>query len=342
MPKKEISNRSLNNARTEKKGEFYTQLTDIEKELKFYKNYFKGKVVYCNCDDPRVSQFFNYFSSNFKHLKLKKLITTCYKNQDMDLFTRNKSQKAIFLEYDGNKNNDLVLDPKKIGIKYLNGDGDFRSEESIALLKQADIVVTNPPFYLFREYISQLFKYEKKFLIIGNINAVSNKEVAVLMKENKLWLGPSIHSGDREFQVPDDYPLEAANFRTDEKGNKYIRVKGVRWFTNLDHEERHKPLILYKKYYSNKKEYPKFDNYNAINVNFVKDIPKDYEGAMGVPLTFMDKYNPEQFEIISCNSIKTNKKINDKEHGLIKDKDSAINGKPTYVRIVIKNKILEK
>jgi hypothetical protein len=178
----------------------------------------------------------------------------------------------------------------------LHGNGDFRSEECIELLKQADIVVTNPPFSLFREYVAQLIKYDKKFLIIGNVNAVTYKEIFKLIKENTLWIGPSIHSGDREFGVPADYPLNAAGYRVDEEGNKFIRVKGVRWFTNLDYKERHEDLVLCKQY--NEKEYPIYDNYNAINVNKTKDIPMDYDGVMGVPITFLDKYNPDQFEII--------------------------------------------
>ena len=218
-----------------------------------------------------MSHFFHYFSYNFKSLGLKKLITTCYKNQDMELFSRNDSEQAIYLEYNGDKNGKNVPDPKEIGIKYLKGDGDFRNEESIELLKQADIVVTNPPFSLFREYVAQLVAHDKKFVIIGNVNAITYKEVFQLIKDDKLWLGPSIHSGDREFGVPDDYPLNAASFRVDDAGKKYIRVKGVRWFTNFDFKERHEDMILYKPYST--EEYLKFDNYDAINVDKTKDIP---------------------------------------------------------------------
>lgn len=291
-----IKNKDLRKAKRNKKDEFYTMLTDIEKEMRHYKEHFKDKAVYCNCDDPRVSNFFHYFSYNFKQLGLKKLITTCYKNQNMDLFSMNDSEQAIYLEYEGEKNGGNVPTPEQIGIKHLKGDGDFRSEECIELLKQADIVVTNPPFSLFREYVAQLIEYDKKFIIIGNVNAITYKEIFKLIKDNNLWLGPSIHSGDREFGVPDDYPLRAAGCRKDEKGRKFIRVKGVRWFTNLDYTERHEDLILYKNY--SPEEYPKYDNYDAINVDRVADIPVDYEGYMGVPITFMDKYNPEQFEII--------------------------------------------
>ena len=290
------SNNNLHKAKDSKKDEFYTQLSDIENELKHYKTHFKDKIVYCNCDDPRVSNFFQYFSYNFEALGLKKLITTCYKNQDAELFSQNESEQAIYLEYEGDKNGNQVPDISEIGIRSLSGDGDFRSAECIELLKQADIVVTNPPFSLFREYVAQLIKYEKKFIIIGNLNAVTYKDIFKLVKENKLWFGKSIHSGDREFRVPNDYPLNAAGSRTDDDGNKYIRVKGVRWYTNLDYLERHEDLLLFKEY--TPEEYPTYDNYDAINVDVTKHIPKDYNGAMGVPITFLDKYNPEQFEII--------------------------------------------
>lgn len=312
-----MANKNLQQAKKNKNDEFYTQLVDIEKELKHYKDYFKGKTVLCNCDDPRVSNFFHYFSYKFEDLGLKKLITTCYKNQNFDLFSQNDSEKAIYLIYEGNKQNGKIPDIKDIGIKKLKGDGDFRSQECIELLKQADIVVTNPPFSLFREYVAQLVEYDKKFIIIGNMNAITYKEIFKLIRDNKLWMGCSIHSGDREFQVPESYPLQASGFRVDESGNKYIRVKGVRWFTNIDYAQRHEDLILYKKYYKTEEdkndknyqnpEFPKYDNYDAINVDKTADIPCDYEGIMGVPITFLDKYNPEQFEIValgivgSCN-----------------------------------------
>ena len=309
---KKAKNRDLRTAQKSKKDEFYTQLSVIEKELKHYKGHFKGKVVYCNCDDPRVSNFFHYFSYNFEKLGLKKLITTCYKNQEMDLFSRNDSERAIYLEYNGDKNGNFVPDAEEIGIQYLEGDGDFRSEESIELLRQADIVVTNPPFSLFREYVAQLVEHEKSFLIIGNVNAITYKEIFKLIKEDKVWLGPSIRSGDREFGVPDDYPLTAAGYRVDERGRKYIRVKGVRWFTNLDFKERHEDLILYKTY--NPEEYPNYDNYDAIEVGKTKDIPADYKGAMGVPITFMDKYNPDQFEILGITDRDNNSGLKTKEY----------------------------
>lgn len=332
------SNKNLRKASKAKKDEFYTQLSDIEKELRHYKDHFKGKVVFCNCDDPRVSNFFHYFSFNFEQLGLKKLITTCYKNQNVDLFSQNNSEKAIYLEYIGDKNRDNVPNPEEIGIKHLKGDGDFRSKECIELLKQSDVVVTNPPFSLFREYVAQLVEYKKKFLIIGNVNAITYKEIFKLIKENKLWLGASIHSGDREFGVPDDYPLTAASYRIGSDGRKYIRVKGVRWFTNLDYEERHEDLILYKNYYGNESEYPKYDNYDAINIDVTKDIPMDYAGVIGVPITFLDKYNPEQFELLGImNTGEINKGIRHKgtPHGR-----PLVNGVEKYLRILIKNKKL--
>ena len=285
----------LLNAKNVKKDDFYTQLTDIEKELKIYRKHFKNKIVYCNCDDPRISNFFHYFSYNFEKLGLKKLITACYKNQDVDLFSQNQSEKAIYLEYTGDKNGNKIPDLNEIGVKNLKGDGDFRSEECIGLLKQADIVVTNPPFSLFREYVDQLIEYKKKFLIMGNINAVTFKQTSQHVVNGKIWLGHSIKSGDREFQVHDSYQLSSKSQRV-ENGKKYVRVVGIRWFTNLDYKERHEPLDLFKKY--NKNEYPKLDNYDAININKTKDIPENYKKLMAVPITFIDKYNPSQFELL--------------------------------------------
>lgn len=291
-----MANKSLSAAKEAKKDEFYTQLEDINKELKYYREHFRGKTVLCNCDDPRISNFFTYFAYNFEFLGLKRLITTCYKNQDADLFSQNKSEQAIYLIYDGDKNGNHIPDAEEIGIHPLKGDGDFRSRECVELLKQADIVVTNPPFSLFREYVAQLMEYEKKFIIIGNVNAVSYKEIFPLIKNNKLWMGQSIKSGDRKFLVPDEYELNAAGCGIDEDGKKFIRVKGVRWFTNLDFKERHDDLPLYRHY--SPESYPKYDNFDAIEVSKTEDIPVDYFGMMGVPLTFLDKYNPEQFEIM--------------------------------------------
>jgi len=328
-------NSNLHKAKSLKKDEFYTQLTDIEKELKNYKKHFQNKIIYCNCDDPRVSKFFHYFSYNFERLGLKKLIATCYKNNNMDLFSQNNSKQAIYLEYTGSINDNGIPTPEEIGINYLSGDGDFRSKEAIELLKQADIVVTNPPFSLFREYVAQLIEYDKKFIIIGHQNSITYKEIFKLIKNNKIWLGYGFKGGAAHF-INNHYKDYAT--ASDHKEGM-IRVSGVVWFTNLDTSKRHEDLILYKKYSSD--EYPKYDNYDAINVNKVAEIPMDYDGCMGVPITFMNKYNPNQFEILGCNDIRLNKKTPFKEHGLIKDKDGTIDGKPTYVRIVIKNRNLK-
>lgn len=340
MVPKKPSNQDLRAAATAKKDEFYTQLSDIEKELRHYVKHFKGKTVLCNCDDPKVSNFFHYFSHNFEKLKLKKLITTCYRNCEADLFSKHTAKSGIYLEYYGDKNGNRIPDPDEIGIHKFKGDGDFRSAECIELLKQADIVVTNPPFSLFREYIEQLVNYNKKFLVIGHMNALHYKEIFKLIKEAKLWLGVSIHSGDREFGVPDHYPLQAAGCRIDEKGNKYIRVKGVRWYTNMDNPIRHEQLPLYKNYSA--AEYPRYDNLDAIEVGKTSEIPCDYDGLMGVPDAFLDKYNPDQFELIGIPFGDLGKAI-----GVTRNyrgrTDIAItkDGKPRcpYSRIIIKRKV---
>lgn len=290
------ANARLAAARTAKKDEFYTQREDIEKELRHYRKHFEGKVVYLNCDDPRVSNFFRYFSENFGALGLKRLIATCYRSEDPSHFSRSGSSRAIWLDYYGDKDGGRVPDAEAIGVRPLKGDGDFRSAESIELLRQADIVVTNPPFSLFREFVAQLFAHDKQFIILGNMNAITYKEIFPLFQNNQMWYGPSIRSGDREFQVPDDYPLEAAGSRVDAFGNRYIRVKGVRWFTNLDYAERHRDLELTKTYRA--ADYPRYANFDAIEVSKTAEIPSDYEGLMGVPITFIDKYNPDQFEIV--------------------------------------------
>lgn len=289
-------NKNLTQAKKNKKDEFYTQLSDIENELKHYKKHFKGKVVYCNCDDPRVSNFFHYFSYNFEKLGLKKLIATCYKNKQIDLFSQNDTEQAIYLEYNGDKNGSNVPDLEEIGIHHLKGDGDFRSEESIDLLKEADIVVTNPPFSLFREYVAQLMEYDKKFIIVGHQNATKYKEIFRFIKENKIWLGHGFKGGAGHFinKYYEDYAT------ANDKKEGMIRVSGVVWFTNLDINKRHEDLILYKEYIS--EDYLKYDNYDAIEVSKTKEIPKNYNGIMGVPITFLTKYNPKQFEIVGMTS----------------------------------------
>lgn len=319
-------NKLLSKAKDAKKDEFYTQLTDIEKEMRYYRKHFKDKTILCNCDDPFESNFFKYFVLNFNRLGLKKLIATCYAgspiaNQQLSLFdviedieeNTNKPYKAIVTKvYDktGDGGVDMfdVAELFKSGenqLDELEGDGDYSSPECLELLKEADIVVTNPPFSKFKEYVATLIEYDKKFIIIGNINAATYKETFPLIQDNKMWLGASIHSGDRAFYVPDDYPLDAAGCGVDEiTGRKFIRVKGVRWYTNLDHKQRHEELILVKHY--SPELYPRFDNYDAINVNVTADIPCDYAGMMGVPITFLDKYCPEQFEIIGPESAPSN------------------------------------
>lgn len=313
--------KNLHKAKTKKNDEFYTQLSDIENELKNYKKHFKGKVVLCNCDDPRISNFFHYFSYNFEKLGLKKLITTCYKNQDADLFSQNDSESAIYLEYTGDKNGDNIPNPDEIGIKELKGDGDFRSKECIELLKQADIVVTNPPYSLFREYIGQLLEYDKKFLIIGNINAISYKETFEAIKSNKMWLG---YNCARHFKKPD--------------GTLYETARSF-WYTNLDIAKRHEDLILFKKYSND--EYPKYDNYDAIEVSKTIDIPINFEGVMGVPITFLDKFNPQQFEIKGL-SASAGYDADIVGIPFLGEKDARplLNGKNIYARLFIKNKRL--
>lgn len=327
--KEKVLNKNLNIAKASKKDEFYTQLSDIEKELRHYKNFFKDKVVLCNCDDPRISNFFHYFSYNFEQLGLKKLMATCYKNQDSELFSENKSDQAIYLEYNGDKNGDSIPNPEEIGIRALKGDGDFRSKECIELLKEADIVVTNPPFSLFREFITQLMKYEKKFLIIGHQNAIIYKEIFRFVKENRIWLGVD-NGGTKWFEVQNHYDIATESRKKIENGKKYFSMGSVVWFTNIDTKKRHEDLILYKTY--NDVDYQKYDNYDAIEVSKVSDIPMDYDGVMGVPITFLDKYNPDQFEIVG-----SNRGVNQDNEGIY-GRGSFINGKETFKRIFIRNK----
>lgn len=311
----------LTAAKTNKKDEFYTQLTDIESELQHYEKHFNNKVVYCNCDDPRISNFFKYFSTNFERLGLKKLITACYKEQEIDLFADKEPESAVYLEYIGSNNCNSV----DRNIKPFIEDGDFRSVESIELLKESDMVVTNPPFSLFREYVDQLIKYDKKFLLIGNINAITYKEIFKLIKENKAWLGINLGRGISGFIVPDHYELYGTEVQIDSAGNRIISPNNCLWLTNLDTSKRHEDIVLSKTYSGNETQYPKYDNYDAINVDKTQDIPMDYCGFIGVPITFLHKFNPDQFEIVKF------RKGND-------DKDLSINGKCPYFRIIIKNK----
>lgn len=294
MTAPKVLNRSLDAAKRAKDDEFYTQLADIERELKHYKKHFKNKTVYLNCDDPRASNFFHYFSYNFERLQLKKLIAACYKSQDADSFSQQDSEQAIYLEYEGDKNGNSVPDVDEIGVKPFKGDGDFRSAESIELLEEADVVVTNPPFSLFRPYLDQLIQHEKKFLIIGSQNNITYKEVFQHFKQDKVWLGHQ--SGDMSFKVPDHYPARNSRYWVDEHGQKWRSMGNICWYTNLDIAKRHEDLILYKKY--DPETYPKYANYDAIEVGKYKDIPMDYPGAMGVPVTFLSYHNPDQFELL--------------------------------------------
>lgn len=429
------NNKSLHAANKAKEDEFYTQLRDIENELSHYRHHFKDKIVLCNCDDPYESNFFKYFASNFNHLGLKKLISTCYvsspishKEFDWDSLQwvnpspgsddvkKHPYKIEITKVEDYNGDGAVNLADVEYLLKndantstMLKGDGDFRSEECIEALKEADIVVTNPPFSLFREYVATLMKYDKKFLIIGNQNAITYKEFFPLLKENKVWLG--YHNGDMSFMVPDDYEERQTRFWIDEKGQKWRSLGTISWYTNLDIEKRHKPLDLIPKY--DPEKYPRYDNYDAIEVSKVSEIPCDYmesmgvpitfmdkfcpeqfeivgfrkgadgqdlvytrereslsvsentdkkermklickdlgipedqlhwcNGVMGVPITFLDKYSPYQFDILDCNDYRRRGFDRIKPHGLVKDQDSAINGKPTYVRILIKRNTVFK
>ena len=302
-------NTNLHNAKRAKNDEFYTQLSDIEKEMAYYKDFFKGKVVYCNCDDARESNFFKFFANNFESLGLKKLISTGFK----------ENGKGVKLVYEGDKNSNFI-DDAEVVVTELEGDGDFRSEECIELLKECDVVITNPPFSLFREYVAQLMEYGKKFIILGNMNAITYKEIFPYIKNNELWWGCSLHGTKCHFIVPNSY--EGKNV-FEENGVRYGKVNNAIWFTNINHTKRNTELDLHKKYSAD--EYPKYDNYDAIEVSKVSEIPMDYEGVMGVPITFLDKYCPTQFEIVKF------RKGDD-------DKDLSVNGKCPYFRILIRRK----
>lgn len=320
------TNELLQKAKKAKSDEFYTQLVDINRELQYYKKHFKDKTIYCNCDDPQTSNFFRYFVRNFKDLGLRKLIVSCYKERVMDFFKEAPNTNGFFFEYtgtEGEKENPGLAD-----VRYFSGDGDFRSPECVHLLKQADIVVTNPPFSLFREFVAQLIKHDKKFLIIGNINAITYKEIFNLIKDNKAWLGINLGRGISGFIVPEHYELYGTEVRIDEFGNRIISPNNCLWLTNLETPVRYENMVLTKRYVGNEDVYPKYDNCNGINVNKTQDIPVDYAGLMGVPITFLHKFNPDQFEIVRF------RKGDD-------EKDLSINGKCPYFRILIKNKQLQ-
>lgn len=318
-------NHLLRKAKKNKNDEFYTQMIDIERELKYYKNQFNGKIVYCNCDDPTKSNFYKFFAENFHNLGLKKLISSCYFENDTSLFNSSEENhnNGFYYEYTGKKGETLI--PNKDDLIPFNGDGDFRSQESLELLKKSDVIVTNPPFSLFREHISQIVKHNKEFLVIGNINALTYKDIFNLIQNNKAWMGINMGRGISGFIVPEHYELYGTETKIDNEGNRIISTNNNLWLTNLDNEKRHIDIPLTKTYKGNEDKYPKYDNYDGINVNRTADIPKDYKGVMGVPITFLHKFNPDQFEIIQF------RKGND-------NKDLSINGKYTYFRILIRNK----
>ena len=321
-------NSNLHDSARNKQDEFYTQLSLIEKELKHYRSFFAGKTVLCNCDDPYESNFFKYFAMNFNALGLKKLVTTCYATSpvvgdEFEYYVDNAGQLAFVPDTDTtplvcstrrpyrveitevtDENNDgradladveYLMRNRKNTMTLLNGDGDFRSPECVELLREADVVVTNPPFSLFREYITLLEEYRKYFIIIGNMNAVTYKEIFPMIAENRLWLG--YNSGHFWFKVPDSYEIKKTDFKIDEHGQKWRRMGNICWFTNVDIEKRHENMPLFRNY--SPELYPKYDNYDAINVDRTVDIPCDYYGVMGVPITFLSQYNPDQFEIVA-------------------------------------------
>ena len=386
------SNSNLSAAKSAKKDEFYTQYSDIEAEMNAYFEYnpdvFRDKTILLPCDDHEWSNFTKYFASNFDRFGIKKLISTSYAKSS------GSRQLTLFEEFspafDSNKHAEHgkvftvertgggggINGHKRIGIEdivlsgYLDGDGDFRSDEVTALRDEADIIITNPPFSLWRQFVAWVMEANKQFIIVGNINAVTYKEVFPLIRDNKIWIGSSIHSGDRKFYVPDDYSLNAAGCGIDADGRRFIRVKGVRWYTNIDFKERHNDLLLDTMDHNlkfNKKlrkklekdygiiEYPHYDNYDAIEVPFTDAIPLDYDGVMGVPITFLDKYNPEQFDIVSFRKGEDGKDLvftRERESsavlsypcttsiaGMIKNAEGKINGKPTYARVTIKRKL---
>ena len=350
-------NATLNRAFLFKKDEFYTQHEDVAREMVKHREYLRGKTIFCNCDDPFESAFFRFFVLNFEKLGLKGLMTTCFDGssfagREYPLEGITGAYKSVVTEVpetslvrpDGSLDLEPLFAMSGNSLERLKGDGDFRSSECRELLKSADVVATNPPFSLFREFITQLMDYEKDFVILGNMNATTTKEIFPLFRDNRVWYGETIRSGDRKFHVPDDYPLNAASCGVDESGRRFIRVKGVRWFTNLETNWRHKPIELTRGYTPD--DYPQFDNYDAINVGRTQDIPSDYEGVMGVPITFLDKYSPDQFEIVMLanGNARTNvspevlSEVNYRAH--IEDKGGVgiINGRRVYARVLIRRK----
>ena len=375
-----MANSNLTNAKNAKNDEFYTQYHDIEKEINAYLEYnpdvFRDKTVLLPCDDPEWSNFTKFFAQNFQRFGLKKLISTSfaadsknYKNYyqptlfevndpQFDSYKTTKNGKIFTLTYD--KTGDGKIDVNDLEWHYLAGSGDFKSDEIKKLRDEADIIITNPPFSLFREFLAWIVEADKQFVIIGNMNAIKYKNLFPLIQDNKVWLGPSISSGDREFQVPDEYPINAAGWRIDKEGRKFLRIKGVRWFTNLDHGRRHQPLPLMSmddnlkfskhKEIKGKESYDHYENYDAIDISFTDAIPSDYDGVMGVPISFLDKYSPEQFEIIWQASGNTRAsapreildRLNYRPHPDDRGGCTIVNGRRTYDRIFIKHRKVTK
>lgn len=364
MADKKASNRNLTKAKNTKNDEFYTQYFDIEREINAYLEYdpnvFRGKTILLPCDDPEWSNFTKFFAQNFENFGLKKLISTSFAPDSKTfkggyqptLFETNDPQfdetktvtngKIFTLTKD--KSGDGKIDVNDLEWEYLKGDGDFKSNEIKKLRDEADIIVTNPPFSLFREFLNWIVEADKQFVIIGSMNAITYKEVFPLIKEDRMWLGNGFKAGNAFFSSPVNNDYADGVFNPD---TGLVKFRNVVWFTNIDHGRRHQPLPLMTMQdnikFSKHKEikgngYQEFDNYNAINIPFTDAIPSDFDGAMAVPISFLDKYSPEQFEIISSNDIRKNENVPFKEHGLIKDKDGTINGKPTYVRLVIKKR----
>ena len=305
----------LAKAKKSKNDEFFTQRVDIERELKYYATHFRGKVVYCNCDDPSISNFFKYFYDNFERLGLKKLIASGYVTDD--------SEFGTVFSYTGDSEERKRFEANDI--PNLKGDGDFRSPESENLLRESDIVVTNPPFSLFRDFITQMVEFDKSFLVIGNVNAITYKEIFKVIQAEQIWLGVHLGRGISGFIVPDHYELYGTEVRIDGEGQRIISPNNCLWLTNLDHQRRHDEIELTKSYFGNETAYPHYDNFDGINVDKTKDIPSDYSGFVGVPITFLHKHNPDQFELIRF------RKGDD-------GKDLSINGKCPYFRIIIRRR----
>lgn len=351
-------NATLNRAFLVKKDEFYTQYEDVAREMVKYREYLIGKTIFCNCDDPFESAFFRFFVLHFEKLGLKGLMTTCFDGssfagREYPLEGMTGAYKSVVTEVpetslvrpDGSLDLEPLFAMSGNSLERLKGDGDFRSAECRELLESADVVATNPPFSLFREFVTQLVDYKKDFIILGNMNATTTKEIFPLFRDNRVWYGETIRSGDRKFHVPDDYPLNAASCGVDESGRRFIRVKGVRWFTNLETNLRHKPIELTRDY--TPVDYPQYENYDAINVGRTQDIPCDYEGVMGVPITFLDKYSPDQFEIVMLanGNARTNvapevlSEVNYRAHAEDRGGVGIINGKRVYARVLIRRKM---